>query len=138
MAFEWTTLNGSCAVCLALEGYYDEEPKRPHDYCDCEIVDEHETPTHSDCWATIDEDSDLYVDGIVTITVNVFKVCADGDQVQGYYDTEQTFDEWYAAWIENSGGEEWEEWHQEVWNAIDAMCEQELEDECTTFVDPTP
>jgi hypothetical protein len=74
----------------------------------------------------------------VTITVNVFKVCADGEEVDDFFEIEQTFDEWYDAWIENSDGEEWQEWHQEMWDEIDGMCEHELEYQCTTFVDPTP
>jgi len=43
---------------------------------------------------------DLYVNGIVTIEVQVFKICADSDEVSDSFDMEQIFDEWYAAWIE--------------------------------------
>jgi hypothetical protein len=142
MAFEWITLNGSCDACLALEGYHDEAPQRPHDYCDCEIFDdifeENEGLPPGTCWGEVDEGGDLYVDGVVMIAVDVFKVCADGDEVHGSFEMEQTFDEWYDAWIEDPNGEEWQEWHDEVWDRIDGMCAHELEYECTTFVDPTP
>jgi hypothetical protein len=72
------------------------------------------------------------------IEVDVFKICADGDEVSTSFFTEQTFDEWYDAWFEDLGGDEWWEWHNEVDARIQATCAGELEDRCTTFVDPTP
>lgn len=35
--FEWIS-TGGCESCDAMEGFYDEEPARPHPYCQCEIV----------------------------------------------------------------------------------------------------
>lgn len=138
MAFEWITLNGSCAACLALAGYHDEEPARPHESCDCDIFEDDPGFPPGTCWGIVEIDSDLYVDGSIMIEVDVFKICADGDEVSTSFFTEQTFDEWYDAWFEDLGGDEWWEWHNEVDARIQATCAGELEDRCTTFVDPTP
>ena len=138
MGFEWITLNGSCAACLALEGYHDEEPERPHPNCDCDIFEVDENDPGA-CWAIInDDDSGLYVDGVVTFEVDVYKVCADGNEVHDFFLMEASFDEWYEAFIEEDNGKEWDEWHDELHDRMLAMCEQELEYECTTFSDPTP
>lgn len=138
MGFEWITLNGSCAMCLALEGYHDEEPERPHPNCDCDIFEEDTGYPPGTCWGEIEYDSELYVGGVVTIQIDVYKTCADGDEVHDYFVMEQTFDEWYQAFFEEENGEEWHEWNDELTERIHAMCDQELEYQCTTFVDPTP
>lgn len=140
MGFQWITISRSCAVCLALEGYHDEEPERPHPKCDCDIFEEDEGIPPGTCWGEIAFGSDLYyIDGVVSIEVDVFKICANGMEVHDSFDMEKSFDDWYRAFIEEEeNGEKWNEWHDELYARIQAMCEQDLEYECTTFVDPTP
>jgi hypothetical protein len=43
MSWEFIS-TGGCARCDAMEGFYDEEPERPHPYCECQII-EHEEGT---------------------------------------------------------------------------------------------
>ncbi len=35
--YEWIS-SGGCERCDAMEGFYDEEPVRPHPNCQCEII----------------------------------------------------------------------------------------------------
>jgi hypothetical protein len=37
MSYEYTS-SGGCARCDAMEGYYDQEPPRPHPNCQCQIT----------------------------------------------------------------------------------------------------
>lgn len=137
MGFEWITLNKSCAVCLALEGYHDEEPARPHPMCDCDIFEEDDGLPPGTCWGEITLGADLYVNGVMTIPVRVYKICPNGDQVSDYFVMESSFEDWYEAFIEDDY-EAWSDWHDDMHAQIHAMCERELEYRCTTFVDPTP
>jgi hypothetical protein len=144
MSFQWIAVSQSCEICLALEAYHEEEPQRPHPNCDCEIFEEifeeKQGFRPGSCWGEVSpyDGWDTYVDGVVVKFVKVIKICADGDQVEGTIEIEQTLDDWMAAWIDDPNGEAWHEYHEEMWAGIDDMCEHELEDECTTFVDPTP
>jgi hypothetical protein len=138
MGFEWILLNGSCALCTALAGYHEEEPARPHETCDCDIFESDPGFPPGTCWGVVEIGSDIYVDGVVTIEVDVFKICANGTEVSTSFFIDQTFDEWYAAWFENENGPEWTAWHAEVDARIEGACAHDLEYECTTFVDPTP
>ncbi len=143
MAFEWVVVNGSCAACEAMVGLWDEEPQRPHDYCDCDvfedIFDEEDGLSPGTCWGDVDiDDPGTYVDGVVTMFVDVHYICGDGSEVDDSFTIEQSLDEWLDAWIDNPDGAEWEEWHEEAQERIHAMCEGELEDECTTFEVPSP
>lgn len=138
MGFEWIVLNGSCAACLALAGYHDEEPARPHVKCDCDIFEDDPGYPPGTCWAIAELGSDLWIDGMMVIEIDVYKICPNGDEISTSFHMDQLFDEWYEAFIENPGGEEWADWHDELYARIDATCAGELEDRCTTFVDPTP
>jgi hypothetical protein len=136
MGFQWLTLNG-CAVCMALEGLYDEEPSRPHPNCDCEIFEDSDEYEPGECWGNIDSeewevDTEPY---LFRISIRVTLICPDGDTVHDYFDFEQTVDEFLEA-LEAPDG--WVELNDEIHDGIHGVCAGVLADECSTFVDPTP
>lgn len=136
MAFEWVTLDG-CAVCMALEGYYEEEPERPHPNCDCEIFEDTSEYEPGECWGNIDSeewevDTEPYY---YRITIRVTLICPDGDEVHDYFDLEQTVDEFMEAFEEPDG---WIAINDEMHDRIDGMCAHELSWECSTFEIPRP
>ena len=35
--YYFNTSDSGCELCEAMEGWYDDEPPRPHPHCDCSI-----------------------------------------------------------------------------------------------------
>ena len=138
MSFEWIALNG-CAICQAMQGYYEEEPARPHPNCDCEIFDEGRTVGERG------EEFLYYTDEEpigFTSTWRVWVVCPDGiehsDYVEIFNSNEASLYwaghpediEGYTAYIE--------EFNAAIDGAIAAAQDEIEEIECTTFSVPHP
>jgi hypothetical protein len=70
------TVNG-CARCNAMEGYYEEEPARPHPHCRCEIGEEADltgSSLHEYYYQWQSYDRTTY-----TATYEIFVVCCGDD-----------------------------------------------------------
>ncbi len=135
MGFEWLTLDG-CSVCMALEGYNDDEPERPHPNCDCEIFEGGDDLEPGWCWGDLDGEPMVLTEPLRIVTfVTVTRICPDGQEVEDQFEIEQTLDE-YIEVLEDADA--WDAAYDAMHDHIDAMCANELEGRCSEFVVPDP
>jgi len=116
--YVWTT-NGGCAICDAMEGEYDDEPQRPHEFCECEITFVRNRPP-SGCAddvsyelndvseALADQDNATFQpDDPVIITFHFTVTCYDGSTFDEEIEIETTYEE-YRDERDSAGiGEPW-------------------------------
>jgi len=112
------TMNG-CARCNAMEGYYEEEPERPHPYCRCEIGEEGDltgSSLHEYYYQWQAYDPLTY-----TSTFDIFVVCCGGGGpvVQDIVDI--TFENDPSD--PNFADDTLDHLYDELWTALDALAE---------------
>ncbi len=88
--YEWIS-HGGCERCDAMEGFYDEEPVRPHPNCQCDIIHHETHTTHSIVAEVTDidwterrhwfEDGMWHWEGFFSITGDIRVQCANGTQL---------------------------------------------------------
>jgi hypothetical protein len=77
-----------CELCAAMEGWYEDEPPRPHENCDCDV----ETPSEPE---EVDGSSWFYdyhsahgPDGTLSIIITVTVECFNGRTIEDVIDVE--------------------------------------------------
>lgn len=135
MGFQWITLDG-CAVCLSLDGLFDDEPARPHVNCDCEIFEDLDGIDAGECWGELDGDLLILTEPLRIVTfVEVTRICPDGQEVSDHFEIEESLDE-YIDRLDDP--DVWAVAYQAMHAHIDGMCANELEWRCSEFVVPDP
>jgi hypothetical protein len=113
-----------CALCDAMDGFYEEEPTPPHPKCQCQIIapgteyekEEEETPRP---WRTEDVSS-VRGEGGNTERGVVIIMCPDGTEHVGLYD----------HFIADDDPRELEEIAAEMENEMEDLAEELFEEEC--------